>query len=309
VRTRVEHADVCLPQALTHLPTRTLLIGSSGQLGRALAVRFAGRTLTTASHQHARGEDVRIDLGDASATQSALRDARPDLILVAGAMCNVDRCETEPAICERTNTRGPAVVAEYARTHGARVVLFSTDHVFDGTRAAYVETDTVNPLNVYARSKAFAEDALRELVPDRHLIVRTGWVYGPDWQRRNFVLRLVDRVRAGEQVPVPGDQWGSPTYTDDIASATRHLVDRGEAGTFHATGPDLLNRVALAQEICRKFGLDLTRLLDQPTSALGQPARRPLRVRLDCRKLQATGAVPFRTVAAGLGSLAEAGDV
>lgn len=295
--------------AVTTGAPRTLLVGASGQLGRALAARFADRGVIAAAHQHVKPGGVRVDLGDASATRAVLSDVRPDLILVAGAMCNVDLCETESEMCTRINTEGPAVVADYARTQGARVVLFSTDHVFDGTRATYVETDPVHPLNVYARSKAAAEDALRSLLPDHHLILRTAWVYGPDPQRRNFALRLVDRLNAGAQVPVASDQWGSPTYTDDLASATRDLVDRGVSGTFHATGPEFLNRAVLAERICAAVGLDAGALQLRETADLGQAARRPLRVHLDCTKLHGVCTVSFRGVAEGLRSLGSAGDL
>jgi dTDP-4-dehydrorhamnose reductase len=291
-------------QAVTGSFTRTLLIGASGQLGRALAASFSTGTLIAASNHHLRPGEWPIDLSDAAATIAALGAARPDVILLAGAMCNVDLCETESTACERINTIGPAVVADYARTHGAHVVFFSTDHVFDGEKPSYVETDAVNPLNAYARSKVLAEEALRERVPDRHLIIRTGWVYGPDWQRRNFVLRLIDRVSRGERVTAPSDQWGSPTYTDDLAAATRYLVDRGDTGTFHATGPDFIDRATLATVICERFALEGPLPVPQTTRELAQVARRPLRVRLDCRKLQSVGAPSFRGVAAGLASLA-----
>jgi dTDP-4-dehydrorhamnose reductase len=285
---------------------RSLLIGASGQLGLALAGAFRGDALVRASNRHVGEGHVRLDLGDPSSTLQALRDTRPDLVLVAGAMCNVDLCEQQPDECRRANTDGPALVAEYARTHGARVVLYSTDHVFDGTSPSYVETDVVNPLNEYARSKARAEEAVRDLLPDRHLILRTSWVYGPDAQRRNFVLRLVDRLRAGETVPVPVDQWGSPTYTDDLAAATRFLVDRDDTGTFHATGPDLFTRGALAALICRRFDVESQGVLNRSTSELRQSAPRPLRVQLDCTKLHATRAPAFRSVEQGLQSLVSA---
>lgn len=284
---------------------RTLLIGASGQLGRALAGRFAGPSLVVASNRHARDGERRIDLGDADATRAVLAEVRPDLILVAGAMCNVDQCELEPELCERINSRGPAVVAEHARASGARVVFFSTDHVFEGGDTAYVEDDRISPLNVYARSKARAEEALRELLPDRHVIVRTGWIYGPDYERRNFVLRLIDRIRAGEDaIAVPSDQWGSPSYTDDIAAAAAYLVERGATGTFHATGPDYVDRAALAAAICDRFGVEPRALQPRPTVALGQAARRSLRVRLDCRKLASAGAPSFRSIDQGLRALA-----
>lgn len=298
-----------MPSSVTTQPGRTLLIGASGQLGRALAASFRDGVLVGGANRHARPGDVHIDLGDWSATQAVLRDVRPDLILVAGAMCNVDLCEVEPEVCERINVQGPALVAEYARSHGARVVFFSTDHVFDGLKADYVEADAVHPVNVYARSKALAEDALREILPDRHLIIRTGWVYGPDWQRRNFILHLVDRLRTGASVPVASDQWGSPTYTDDVAQATRQLVAAGAVGTFHGTGPDWLSRAALAESVCGQLGLDRRLLVSQPTAELHQTAPRPGRVRLDCRKLQAVCNAPFRGVRDGLQSLIARGEI
>jgi dTDP-4-dehydrorhamnose reductase len=285
---------------------RTLLIGASGQVGHALAGQFAGDELVTASHQHARAGDLQLDLGDAAAVRRALADVRPDLVLVAGAMCNAELAETERDMCERINTLGPAAVAEYAHGSGARVVYFSSDHVFDGAQERYVESDAMHPLYVYAATKARGEEAIRAILPERHLIVRTGWVYGPDAERRNFALRLVDRITAGETVTVPGDQWGCPTYTDDLARATRHLVDRGLTGTFHATGPDFVDRGTLAFAICDQFGLDRGRVAVKPTRELGQVARRSLRVRLDCGKLHSAGAPAFRGVADGLRALAAA---
>ena len=287
---------------------RILLIGVSGQLGRALATQFSVGTLVAASNQHAQPGELRIDLGDLAATESVLRTVRPDLILIAGAMCNVDQCEIEPDACERINLRGPAIVAEYAAGHGANIVFFSTDHVFDGEREQYVESDAVNPLNQYVRSKARAETLVRTLLPDRHLILRTGWVYGPDRQRRNFALRLVDRITRGETVVVPSDQWGCPTYTEDLAFATRYLVERGAIGTYHATGPELIDRGNLAYRICEEFGLDRRAVILRPTRELGQTARRSLRVQLDCRKLHAAGVPPFRRVAEGLRALAGSPD-
>jgi dTDP-4-dehydrorhamnose reductase len=208
--------------------------------------------------------------------------------------------------CRRINVEGPALAAGHVNRWGGRVVFFSTDAVFDGRDASYRENDPTNPLNVYARSKLDAEEQIRAAAPDRYLILRTGWVYGPDPQRRNFVLRLIDRIGQGERVEVASDQWGSPTFTVDLAAAVRFLVDRAETGTFHATGPELIDRVSLARMACKVFGMDVGRVIARPTSALGQAAPRPLRVLLDCGKLRATGVPPFRGVAAGLEALASA---
>lgn len=284
---------------------RILLIGGSGQVGTALQAVFASsnEVLATACRQPRPGH-VRLDLADAAAARTLVDDWRPDLVLLAGAMCRVDHCEQDPDRCMQINVSGPAAVAEAAAARHARTVFFSTDHVFDGTQPLYREDDARHPLSVYARSKTAAEDAIRAAAPGRHVIIRTGWVYGPDLQRRNFVLQLVDRLAAGEKVPVPFDQWGSPTYTDDLAAVVRFLVERGATGTFHATGPEFVDRVSLAHRVCQAFALDSGGVVPTPTSALGQAARRSLAVRLDCTTLQSMGAPQFRHLAAGLPALA-----
>lgn len=284
---------------------RGLLIGASGQLGRALLAAFSQACqMVGTAHRHPQPGHLTLDLADTQRIHSMLQDTNPDLILIAGAMCAVDGCELEPELCYQINALAPKTVAEYARAHGAHVVFYSTDHVFDGDREIYQESDAIRPLNAYARSKAEGEAALRELLPDRHLILRTSWLYGPDAQRMNFALRCVDRIRAGQQVLVPADQWGSPTYTEDLARATRFLVEYGHTGTFHATGPEFIDRVALARRICARFRLDDRYIVPKLTSELGQAARRPLRVRLDCRKLYETGVGELRGVDRGLESLA-----
>jgi dTDP-4-dehydrorhamnose reductase len=285
-------------------PGKVCLVGGSGQLGLALSARFGDCDLVSTAHRTVHPAYVPLNLGNAAQVTAFLDREQPQIILVAGAMCRVDLCEQEPDLCRGINTRGPAIIAEWARATAARVVFFSTDHVFDGTRDVYREEDAANPLSVYASSKWEAEEAIRRILPDRHLILRTGWVYGPDNERRNFVLQLIDRLRNHEEaVLVPSDQWGCPTFTGDLAMVTRFLLDSDQFGTFHAVGPEPTDRVALARRVCARFGLDASSVVPRPTAELGQIARRSLRVVLDCGKLQATGAPSFRGIDAGLEAL------
>ncbi len=285
---------------------RVVVIGASGQLGTALVSAFEDRhTVIPTAHRHAAPQQRCLDLADPVTVGSTLTELAPDLVLLAGAMCNVDGCEREPDTCFQVNVAGTRAVAEHLRERGGAIVLYSTDHVFDGHKETFVEEDGVNPFNVYSRSKVLAEDVVRQLLPDRHLILRTGWVYGPDSQRRNFILRFVDRVAGGETVRVPSDQWGSPTHTGDLAEVTRFLIEQGRGGTFHATGPDYINRVTLARLACAAFDLTADGVIPVSTSELDQAARRPLQVRLDCGKLALTGAPPLRGIEAGLRELAE----
>jgi len=283
---------------------RCLIIGASGQLGRALCAELRVRhEVIEAAHRVTRPDQYCLDLADPASTARALAQIAPEWILIAGALGNVDRAELERERCLAVNVEGPRAVAEYAQAHGCTVAYYSTDAVFDGTRASYQERDPVAPLNFYARSKVQAETVMQTLLPNRSLVIRTAWLYGPDERRRNFILRLVDELRAGQVVEVPSDQWGSPTYTEDVAHITRVLLEQGSSGLFHAVGPEVVNRAALAQQVCRQFGLDAQLLQPRSSAQLHQVARRPLRVELDCRQLHSMVPHAFRTLTEGLEAL------
>ncbi|MBI1952772.1 MAG: NAD(P)-dependent oxidoreductase [Candidatus Omnitrophica bacterium] len=283
---------------------RVLVLGAGGQLGMALVQKFQGAyEVMEAVHRGPKPGRPLVDLADAAGTLRLLDRLAPDWILIAGAYCNVDGCESEAELCRRVNVEGPRSVARWARGRGAIVVFYSTDHVFDGSLASASEESPVHPLNRYAQSKVEGEQAVREELPESHLILRTSSLYGPDQARKNFVLRLADRLVAGGTVRVASDQWGSPTATSDVAGATRFLLEKDRTGTFHAVGPDFLSRIDFAHRICASFGLDARRVIAVPTEELHQPARRPLRVRLGTRKLSAAGAEPFSNVELGLAAL------
>jgi dTDP-4-dehydrorhamnose reductase len=283
---------------------RVLVIGSDGQLGRALSKVFSrSHEVVETVHRNPRPDQLTLDLADVPSMRAVLQNIKPDAILIAGAFCHVDLCETEREACWRVNAGGTEAVADYAREGACHIVYYSTDQVFDGTRETFQETDPTNPLNVYAQSKAAGETVLRELLPERHLILRTAWLYGPDRARKNFALRLAQRVGEGSDVTVPSDQWGTPTYTEDLAAATVFLVERGLAGTYHAVGPEVIDRVRLARLVCERFGFDSRHVIPTPTRELRQAAPRPLRVILDCNKLRRVGVHPFRCLDEGLAAL------
>ena len=102
---------------------------------------------------------------------------------------------------------------------------------------------------------------------------------------------------------VPMDQWGTPTLTADVAKATRFLLEKGQAGTFHATGPDYLSRLELAHRVCEHFRLETGLIRPVSTAQLHQVAKRPLRIHLDCAKLHHLGMEPFHDLEVGMNEL------
>jgi dTDP-4-dehydrorhamnose reductase len=207
---------------------KILLLGKNGQLGWALQRVLAPRGALVA---HDRST---CDLADLDGLRAAVRAARPDVIVNAAAYTAVDRAEAEPELCHRINAEAPRVLAEEASRHGARLVHYSTDYVFDGAKAGcYTEDDAPNPLNVYGASKLKGEEAICAH-DKRALILRVSWVYG--LTGRNFARTMLRLAAEREELRVVADQLGTPTSVDLIAEITGRWIDRWQDGTTPADG-------------------------------------------------------------------------
>lgn len=265
-----------------------LIIGASGQLGGQLllACRDEGLTTIGAACRHPRPGLLQLDLQDGVAATALVRRVRPDVVFLSGAFTHVDRAEEVPQECYAVNVEGTAAVARAVREQGGELVFVSTEHVFPESDQPHSEDDQVGPINVYSRSKALAEDVVRDTLPNRHLIVRTSWSYGPDEQGKNFVYRAVRTLAEGKPLVVPNDQFGQPTYCPDLARAALRLVQIRQHGTLHVVGPSLINRYEYACMIARMFDLDPTGVVGVPTAELGQAAPRPRKVALATDKIE-----------------------
>jgi len=256
---------------------RILLTGKNGQVGWELARSLAplGEIV---------GHDrTSLDLADADAICSAVRDIKPAIIVNAAAYTAVDKAESEPDAARAINAHAPRVLAEEARKLGALLVHYSTDYVFDGTKpGSYVETDTANPISVYGHSKLQGELAI-QASGCRHLIFRTSWVFGP--HGGNFLLTMLRLAGERSELKIVDDQFGAPTSSSMIADATAHAlrVD-GAEGLFHLTASGRTTWCGFAREIFRAAGLNT---LVTPITSAQYPtaARRPLNSSLDYSKL------------------------
>ena len=189
-----------------------LLIGKIGQVGWELR-----RALAPAGQVQA-PDRREIDLADLGALRHFVLDCRPDFIINAAAYTAVDRAESETDQARTINGLAPGVLAETAKITGAWLVHYSTDYVFDGTKAGpYLESDTPNPINVYGRTKLEGERAVVS-ADGKHLVFRLCWVYGD--RGNNFLLTMQRRVREGKSLRVVNDQFGSPTWSRLIAETT-----------------------------------------------------------------------------------------
>ena len=263
---------------------KILLTGSAGQLGRELVRSLACLGEVVACDRRA------LDLGDADALRSVLRATKPSVVVNAAGYTAVDRAESEPAAAEAVNGLAPGILAEEAKRCGALLVHYSTDYVFDGAKGApYTEDDAPAPLSAYGRSKLAGERAIAA-VAGRHLILRTGWVFG--LHGANFMKTILRLARERDELRVVADQRGAPTWTRHLADATALLLARRDAaeGLFHVAAAGEATWHGYAEAIvatAAAAGLieRAPHVLPIATADYPLPARRPADSRLDCRRL------------------------
>ena len=270
---------------------RILLIGSNGQVGRALQQALVPLGLVVALDRHA------LDLANRDAIARTVRDIRPDLIVNAAAYTAVDRAETEPELAMAINGIAPGILAEEARRINAVLVHYSTDYVFDGTKAtAYAETDIPNPLSTYGKTKLAGEEAIRA-TGVAHFILRTSWVYAAEGA--NFLNTMLRLARERPELRIVNDQTGSPTWARAIADLTTHILSAGSGdnadpryGLYHLTASGAVTWFGFAQAIFaeaeKTLGLTAPRLTPISTAEYPLPAPRPANSRLDTTRLTET---------------------
>lgn len=224
---------------------RIYITGAKGQLGRALMRRLA--------HHDLLGVDLpEVDLTDLSAARSSLAAFKPDVIIHAAAMTDVDGAARNPDLAYRVNALGTRNVAVASEAIGAALLAISTNEVFDGAKSGpYLEFDPTNPINPYAKSKLAAEVFVRDLTT-RFYIIRIAWLYGLGGN--NFVKKIITRADTAGKLRVVTDEVSSPTYTEDLITAIEQLIPTGAYGIYHFTNAGACSRYEFARKILELSG-------------------------------------------------------
>ena len=251
---------------------RLLFFGGNGQVGRALqGFGTLGNELTVATRQD-------CDLTDAESVRSVVRRVRPEVIVNAAAYTAVDKAESDRESCFAVNAAAPRAMAEEAAALGAKLVHYSTDYVFDGTKATpYVEEDATGPRNVYGASKLAGEEGIAE-AGGAFIILRTSWVYSNDGA--NFLKTMLRLRTERPELRIVADQHGAPTSADAIATATvRILTDAGAgkwtSGVYHMTAGGATSWYGFAKAIFARAGAPTPSLVPIESAEYPTPASRP----------------------------------
>ena len=253
--------------------TKILLTGGTGQVGQELQNTLVplGKVISLTRQE--------LDLTKPELIRKTIAQIQPNIIVNAAAYTAVDKAEQEQSLATAINGVAPTILAESAHNIGATIVHISTDYVFSGrNHIPYIEEDRSEPLGAYGRSKSMGEEGTRNNC-DRHIILRTAWVYGSRGHG-NFVKTMLRLGAEREELRVVADQIGSPTWSYDIATTITQLLVNSAQGTYHFTNSGVASwydfAVAIFSEARKlSFPLKVKQVTPITTSEYPTPAQRP----------------------------------
>ncbi len=245
-----------------------LITGAGGMLGRDLI-----SAIEAAGHRALPFTRAELDVTDVDALRARFAELRPQAVIHCAAATAVDACEQTPDDAYRVNAWGSWAVATAAEAVGAKLVLVSTDFVFDGVGLRpYTEFDPVRPINVYGASKLAGEEAAQRAC-SWVAVARTQWLFG--LHGRPFPLAILNAAAQGRPLRVVTDQVGSPTFTPDLAAKLVWLAEQPCPGIYHLSNAGVASRYEWATETLRLAGWDDIPVARATSAEFPTPAVRP----------------------------------
>ena len=246
---------------------KILIIGSGGQLGTdCISVLKNQHRVTAVDYPE-------IDITSRQSVAETCKTAKPEIIINCAAFTAVDACETEREAAWKVNAEGPRIISETIKAAGGRLIHISTDYVFDGNKPvpeSYLESDPVNPLSEYGRSKLAGEKVVLDKLPEA-IVLRTAWLYsahGPNFLKTMLRLALSDPARG---FAIVDDQFGSLTWSYTLALQIERLIDTPLSGVIHTTSEDYSSWFQAACYFLEKMGVEHSfapcSTADYPTAA------------------------------------------
>lgn len=255
-----------------------LITGKNGQLAQAFIKRFELLSIDFNAP-----DESRLDITNPKTVADVVAAHKPDIIVNCAAYNLVDKAEQDKDAAFAVNALGPGNLAQAAAKHKAILVHFGSDYVFDGLKenGLYSESDPVNPLNEYGRSKLAGEQAVLEEL-DRCLVLRLSWVFGAG--KQNFIYKLMEWAKSSEYLKIACDEFSVPTSADTVVDVTLKALKQGVTGQYHLTNSGFCSRYEWARLILNSLSI---RKFIRPVNmdSFNLPARRPKFSAMSNRKL------------------------
>jgi dTDP-4-dehydrorhamnose reductase len=263
-----------------------LVTGSNGLLGQKLSTLLGSqpgiRPVFTArkalTYPIKGGRFFLLDVAKKDEIDQIFDAVRPDIIIHAAAMTQVDDCEIKKEECWLQNVTATNYLAAAAAQLGAFFIHVSTDFIFDGKSGPLDESANPAPVNYYGVSKLAAEEIVQQSALS-WAILRTVLVYGVahDLSRSNIVLWVKKNLEEGKPIKVVDDQWRTPTLAEDLAMGCWLVAKERKPGIFHVSGEEMMTPYDIAIRTARFFKLDESLIAKTDSNQFRQPALRPMK--------------------------------
>ncbi len=234
------------------------------------------------------GNFVKFDVSNRELVSEAFSRVKPDVVVHAASVTDVDKCELNKELAWKVNVEGTKNIVQAAKTVSSFLIYISTDYVFNGQKGNYKESEKPDPINYYGLTKLEAEELVK--TEGEYFVARPSVIYGstPAAGKVNFALWLIETLSKDERVRIVTDQWNTPTLNSNLAEMTLEVVERRLTGTYHLCGATRLSRFDFAQQIAETFGLDKNLIDPVLSSKFTWPAKRPTDSSLDTLKAKQT---------------------
>lgn len=260
---------------------KILITGANGMLAQQVRKRFENEELILTGSKE-------LDITNAQKVNKFINTCKPEVIINCAAYTAVDKAEEQIELARKVNYEGPRNLAVEANKNNSILVHISTDYVFDGKlslQRTYKEDDKKAPVTAYGITKLEGEQEICKTT-DKYYILRTAWLYG---QGNNFVNTMLKLGKEKEEINVVADQYGSPTYTVDLANIIYKVLEKKiPYGVYHTTNEGFTTWYEFAKEIFRKANISC-KVNPVTSEEFPRPAKRPKNSMLSKEKIVKEG--------------------
>ena len=268
---------------------RLFITGGSGLLGSKIATIALNKGYKPYSgyykHKAVSGIPIKLDITKKNAVQELFERIKPEVVIHAAALSNVDKCEKDRDLARKVNIDGTRYITEASEQNNAFLVYVSTDYVFSGEKGMYKETDEPTPINHYGLTKLEAEKIVMASTT-KWCIARPSVIYGstPAARKINFALWVINQLKNKKAIKIITDQWVSPTLNTNLAEMILEIIEEKLTGIYHLAGATPINRYKFAKLIAETFELDEAGVCPSRSNEMNWLAKRPKNTSLNVEK-------------------------
>ena len=275
---------------MNNILQKTLIIGGSGLVGRVLITRINDIAKVYATYNFNEinldgAKFYQLDIQDKKRVNELVKEIQPDTVINAAAKRNTRYCENNPDEAYKINVEGTKNIVDACKTINAKLVFFSSDQVFDGTKGRYSEEDELSPLNTYGKQKAMAEEIITDNL-ENWLILRASHIYAWSPGSDNFISWVIDELKSGREIQISYDQFVTPIHVENFVDIVIKLLERDRRGIYHVGEGECLTKYEFVKRIKETFRFDEAIIKPISSEALNQDTVRPKNNCLDLTKIQ-----------------------